>query len=59
LRNSDRPKYIHNYPESIPIYEIKEDKKLFIILREFSTNSGSIDAIGVDRDGDVYILSFS
>jgi len=58
-------KYIHNYPESIPIYEIKEDnpiyeikedKKLFIILREFSTNSGSIDAIGVDRDGDVYII---
>ena len=49
-------KYIHNYPESIPIYEIKEDKKLFIISREFSTNSGSIDAIGVDRDGDVYII---
>jgi hypothetical protein len=48
--------YIHNNPESIPIYELREDKKLFIISREFSTNSGPIDAIGVDRDGDVYII---
>ena len=48
--------YIHNNPESIPLYELNEDKKLFIIAREFSSKSGPIDAIGIDKDGDVYII---
>jgi len=48
--------HIHDNPESIPLYEIKEDIKLLIIAREFQTNSGPIDAIGVDAQGDLYIV---
>jgi len=43
-------------PESIPIYELKEDKKLFVVKREFVTNAGPIDALAVDKDGDIYIV---
>ncbi|MDP2788484.1 MAG: hypothetical protein Q8O46_00320 [bacterium] len=48
--------YIQNNPESIPVYEIEEDKRLFIITREFLTESGPIDALAVDKDGDIYIV---
>lgn len=48
--------YIHNNPESIPIYELQKDKKLFVMKREFPTNAGPIDALAVDEDGDIYIV---
>lgn len=49
-------KYIDDNPLSIPLYEIKEDIKVLILAREFSTNSGPIDALGIDSDGDIYII---
>jgi len=48
--------YIHKNPESIPVYEIQEDKRLFVSAREFPTESGSIDALAIDKDGDIYIV---
>ena len=48
--------YIHQNPEAIPVYEIEEDKKLFVVAREFSTESGPIDALAVDKDGDIYVV---
>jgi hypothetical protein len=48
--------YIYDNPETIPLYEIKEDIKLLILAREFPTDSGPIDAIGVDKDGDIYLV---
>ena len=48
--------YIHKNPESIPVYEIAEDKKLFVVKREFATNAGPIDALAIDKDGDIYII---
>lgn len=48
--------YIYNNPESIPLYDIKEDIKLLILAREFSTKSGPIDALGVDKDGEIYLI---
>lgn len=48
--------YIHNNPESIPVYEIEEDKRLFVVAREFRTESGPIDALAVDKDGDIYVV---
>lgn len=48
--------YIHNNPEVIPIYEIQEDKKLYIARREFPTNSGPIDALAVDEVGNIYVI---
>ncbi len=48
--------YIHENPESIPVYEIEESKKLFVIAREFPTESGPIDALAIDKDGDIYVV---
>lgn len=48
--------FIQHNPDSIPVYEIQEDKKLFVAAREFPTESGPIDAMGVDKDGDIYIV---
>lgn len=49
-------RYIYENPESIPLYEIKEDIRLLILAREFPTNSGPIDAIGIDQYGELYIV---
>jgi hypothetical protein len=49
-------KYIYENPESIPLYDIKEDIRLLILAREFPTNSGPIDAIGIDQEGTIYII---
>jgi len=55
-RESHLQEYIKSNPESIPIYEIQEDKRLFVVEREFSTESGPIDALAIDKDGDIYIV---
>ena len=49
-------KYICDNPESLPLYDIKEDIRLLILAREFPTNIGSIDALGTDKDGEIYII---
>ena len=49
-------RYIHENPDSIPLNELKEDVRLFIAAREFPTESGPIDAVGMDRDGDLYLV---
>ena len=48
--------YIFDNPESLPLYEIKEDIRLLILAREFDTGSGPIDALGVDKEGEVYLI---
>jgi hypothetical protein len=48
--------YVHENPESIPVYEIEEDKRLFVVAREFPTESGPIDALAIDKDGDIYVV---
>lgn len=49
-------RYIYENPSSIPLYDIKEDIKLLILVREYQTNSGPIDALGVDEEGNVYLV---
>lgn len=49
-------RYIYENPESIPLYDIKEDIRLLIVAREFPTESGPIDALGVDKDGELYVI---
>jgi hypothetical protein len=48
--------YIYDHPETIPVYELREDKRLLVAARELQTQSGPIDAFGVDKDGDLYIV---
>jgi len=48
--------YIYDNPDAIPVYEIDEDIRLLVLAREFATNSGPIDALGVDQYGNIYII---
>jgi len=48
--------YIYDNPESIPLYDIKEDIRLLILAREFPTNSGPVDAVAIDQYGTIYII---
>jgi len=48
--------YIYDNPESIPLYDIKDDIRLLILAREFGTTSGPIDAVGIDGDGQLYLV---
>lgn len=48
--------YIYENPESIPLYDIKEDIRLLIVVREFPTQSGPIDAVGIDKEGELYLI---
>ncbi len=48
--------YIYNNPDAVPVYEIDEDIRLLILAREFSTASGPIDALGVDQNGNIYLV---
>lgn len=62
LYSSDFPnedylqKYITENPDIIPLSDIQERMRLMIISREFGTNSGSIDALGIDQEGQLYII---
>jgi hypothetical protein len=49
-------KYIYDNPGSIPLYDIKEDVRLLIVAREYPTQSGPIDALGIDGDGEIYVI---
>lgn len=49
-------KYLYNNPEVIPLYDYKEDIRILVVSREFSTKSGPIDAIGIDSDGEIYLI---
>lgn len=48
--------YIYDNPDTIPLYDIDEDTRLFIAAREFNTKSGPIDALGFDASGNIYVV---
>lgn len=48
--------YIYDNPDAIPIYEIEENTRLLILAREFATASGPIDALGIDKNGNIYLI---
>lgn len=48
--------YIKNNPHTIPIEEISEDLRLLVLAREFPTGSGPIDALGIDQEGNIYVI---
>jgi len=48
--------YIYDNPESIPLNEIDETIRLLVAAREVPTDSGPIDAFGLDADGNIYLI---
>jgi len=49
-------RYVLEHPESLPLEEIDETIQLIIVAREFPTPSGPIDALGIDQNGQLYII---
>jgi hypothetical protein len=49
-------RYMYENTDILPLYDIKEDIRLLIVAREFPTNCGAIDALGIDNDGNIYII---
>lgn len=47
---------IYENPECIPLYDYKEDVQLLILAREFPSGVGPIDALGIDKDGELYLV---
>jgi hypothetical protein len=48
--------YIYENPQAIPLNELKDGLRLLVLAREFPTGCGPIDALGVDDDGELYIV---
>lgn len=48
--------FIFENPDSLPLADTKEDARLMIVGREFTTNSGPIDVLAIDGDGEIYIV---
>lgn len=49
-------KYIYNNPDSIPLYDIKQDIRLLVVSREFPVGKESIDVLALDNDGEIYLV---
>jgi len=52
----DLQDFIYANPELLPIRDIKEGVEFFVLDKETPTRSGSIDLLGVDSDGDIYLV---
>ena len=55
-QETDLQAYITKHPEAIPVDGLADELKLTVIGREFMTNSGPIDALGLDQQGQIYII---
>jgi len=56
LEDNYLQEYVCANPESIPFGDIREDIKLSIVAKEFGISVGSIDALGVDDEGNIYVV---
>jgi len=55
-RESKLQEYIYDNPEVLPIEEIEDEIPFIIVAREVPTNSGPIDAVGLDVNGNIYVI---
>ena len=49
-------RYVYENPEVLPISDIKEDAQFTVLDKETPVGTGSIDILGVDSEGDLYII---
>ncbi len=48
--------YVFQNPEILPFEELKDQVQFTVLLREYPVSVGSIDILGVDNEGDLYII---
>jgi hypothetical protein len=49
-------RYIYENPDVLPLDQFEADVRPLVLLREFPTSSGPIDALAVDEDGNLYLI---
>lgn len=49
-------KYIYEHPDTLPLDQLQADIRPLVLLREFPTTSGPIDALATDGDGGIYLI---
>ncbi len=49
-------KYISDNPEVLPLDQLKQDIRPLVLVREFPTPSGPIDALATDEDANLYLV---
>ncbi len=52
----DLQEFVYTNPELLPIADIKEGVEFLVLDKETPTRSGPIDLLGVDSDGEIYIV---
>jgi hypothetical protein len=48
--------YIYDHPEVLPFDQIEPDARPLVLIREFPTSSGPIDALATDSAGNLYVI---
>lgn len=49
-------RYIQDHPDILPLDQLDAEARTLVLVREFSTASGSVDAIAIDQLGNVYLI---
>ena len=49
-------RYIHEHPDILPLDQLEADIRTLVLVREFPTTSGPIDALAVDQFGNIYLI---
>jgi len=49
-------RYIYENPDVLPLDQLQEDIRPLVLVREFPTPSGPIDALATDADGNLYLI---
>jgi len=47
---------INSYPNILPLHEVHEGAELIAVVRELPVSSGSIDLLGFDAEGEIYVI---
>jgi len=49
-------RYILDNPDVLPLDQLSEDVHPRVLVREFPTPSGPIDAVAIDEEGNLYLI---
>jgi len=56
LRETWLQEYIVANPQALPLSDLRDDLTFLIVARELPTASGPIDAVGLDDEGNFYVI---
>ena len=48
--------YIHEHPDILPLDQMEESVRALVLVREFPTSSGPVDAVAIDQFANIYLI---